>query len=98
MKQTQVKNKSFFSFFVVEKTQRQEIDFTEINDADLMKLIRVSGAEGSPATDEFIDELIRRAGAGMIIPEFEHQIKPIENLPVWLKIWPLCLLWKQRPR
>ena len=98
MKQTQVKTKGFLSFVVVEKEKRDEIDFTKIGDDALLKLIRISGAEGSPATDEFIDELIRRAGAGMIIPEFEHQIKPIDNLPAWLKKWPWKLLWKQRPR
>lgn len=81
-----------------EKTQRQEIDFTQIDDENLMEIIRVMGESNSPATDEFIDELIRRAGCGLIIPELEHQITPIENLPAWLKIWPFSLMWKQRPR
>lgn len=48
--------------------------------------------------DQITEELARRAARGEV-SAFEQPPCPIaSDVPGWLKVWPFCLLWKQRPR
>jgi hypothetical protein len=82
------------------KASRQEVDLSKFSNPDLVALIRLLDAQESPFLDEALGEAQRRYTKGIMVMSDvdETPPPPRESLPHWLKIWPFCLLWSQRPR
>jgi hypothetical protein len=51
----------------------------------------------SPQIGEVLNEIMQRIEQGQWM-DTNESIVATENLPAWIKVWPFCLLWKQRPR
>jgi hypothetical protein len=51
----------------------------------------------SPFVGDVLNEIQQRAARGVWL-DLDKATPATEELPQWLKVFPFCLLWKQRPR
>lgn len=76
---------------------RRQTDWTKLSNENLKFSLDLLSLHQSPFEIEVANEIQRRIGLGAWL-DIDRSPPPLENLPVWLKMFPFCLLWKQRPR
>lgn len=64
---------------------------------DLKFALDLLSLHHSPEEVKVANEISKRIDAGTWL-DIEQPIPATEELPAWLKVFPFCLLWKQRPR
>ena len=76
---------------------RRQTDWTKLSNENLKFVLDVLSLHYSPVEVDAANEIERRIMLDTWL-NLENPPPPLENLPNWLKRWPFCLLWKQRPR
>jgi hypothetical protein len=76
---------------------RRQVDWTKFTNSNLKFMLDLLSLHHSPDEVLAANEIERRINQGTWL-NLENPPPPLENLPFWFKIWPICLLWKQRPR
>ena len=76
---------------------RRQTDWTKLSNDDLKFSLDLLSLHHSPYEVDAVNEIERRITLGIWL-DMSSAPPPLENMPVWLKIWPFCLLWKQRPK
>lgn len=51
----------------------------------------------SPYVGDVLNEIQQRAARGAWLDLEDHTPTTDNNVPGWLRVFPFCLLWKQRP-
>jgi len=77
-------------------TFRQSTNWTLLSNDDLKFALDVLSLHNSPYEVQAANEITRRIIDGSWY-DVDQPIRPTENLPAWIKVWPFCLMWKQRP-
>lgn len=73
------------------------VDWASMSNENLKLTLELLSRHSSPFEVEAANEIQRRIVLGTWkVPDTPPP--PVENLPRWLKMWPFCLLWSQRPR
>lgn len=85
---------------IVRNNDRDLVRWDKMKDDDLRATIDLLDRHESPYLPEAVYELQCRYASGKIDLAIagETPPPPREKLPRWLKKWPFCLFWSQRPR
>lgn len=76
---------------------RRQTDWKKLSNENLKFALDLLSLHQSPWEVEAANEIMRRIEEGTWL-DLDAPPPPLENLPKWLKTWPFCLLWSQRPR
>ncbi len=76
---------------------RRSVDWKKVSDEDLKFALDVLSLHESPYEVDCANEIERRINLGLW-PYLVTSPPSVNNVPIWLKIWPFCLLWRQRGR
>jgi hypothetical protein len=79
------------------KINRDEVDWSKVDNDALRMLLSLPYFDKLPCSDEIYTEVQNRFLRGDWL-DLVNPPPPLETLPKWLKKWPFCLLWYQRPR
>jgi hypothetical protein len=92
-----LKNLSIYTAEPFRSASRRNADWEKFSNENLKFMLDLLSLHHSPDEVQAANEIQRRILAGTWI-NLENPPPPLENLPWWVKTWPVCLLWKQRPR
>ena len=92
-----LKNLAIYTPAPFTSAARRQVDWTKFTNENLKFMLDLLSLHHSPDEVQAANEIQRRILAGTWI-SLENPPPPLENLPWWLKTWPFCLLWEQRPR
>lgn len=79
------------------KTFRQDTDWIHMDNQALKFALDLLFLHQSDYLADALQEVERRIERGAWL-DIDEAPPTNDELPAWLKVWPLCLLWKQRPR
>lgn len=74
---------------------RRETDWSRMTNKALAYALTQLELHHSPYVNDVLSEIQQRASKGIWL-DLEKPPPPLHNMPIWLTIWPFCLLWRQR--
>ena len=74
----------------------RKVDFAGMSNDDLKFALDDLSAQNSVHEIDVLREIEKRIGRGVWL-DLDAPPPSVNDVPGWLKVFPFCLLWKQRP-